>query len=88
MRSIQLAAHRVDHSSPTLNQWSQLQRFAFVKIGNLRELGKLPLHQRKVGDWPQSCSRHIGVAVQGLSAENDAAVGFGWCHDENMPCLC
>lgn len=80
MMSVQLASHRIDHRSPAFNQAGQFGRFAFVKLGNLRELGQLLLHQRKVSDWPQPCSRHIGVAVQGLSAENDAAVGFGWGH--------
>lgn len=87
MTSVQFSANRLDHRPPALNQWRQLHRFAFVKLGNLFELGYLLLHQRKVSNGPKSCPRHIGVSVQGLSAEHDAAVGFGGGHWDNMPCL-
>ena len=88
MTSVQLSANSLDHRPPGLNQWCQLQRLVFVKLGNLFELRNLLLHQWKVSNRPHPCPRHINVAVQGLAAENDAAVGFGWCHDGNMPCLC
>lgn len=80
MRSMHPTTNGFDHRPPALNQAVELQRLALVQFGNLLQLGDFLLHQRQVSKRPLSRPGHIGVAVQGLSAEDYALVGFGWGH--------
>lgn len=82
MRSMHPTTKGFDHRPPALNQAVELQRLALVQFGNLLELGDFLLHQRQVGKRPEARSRHLGVAVQCLAADNYALVGFGWGHGE------
>jgi len=78
--SVHSAAHGLDHRFPALDQAFELQGLALVEFGDFFELRDFLEHQRQIAKRPQPGARHIRVSVQGLTAENDAAVGFGWRH--------
>lgn len=76
--SVQLAAHCLNHGLPPLDKAPRHQ--ARMSPRDFLDLGHLLQHQRQVSDRPLTSPRHVGKAGQGLSAEKDAAVGFGGRH--------
>lgn len=80
MTSVHSTANCVDHRLPALDKAFKLQGFALVKRGDFFELCDLHEHQRQIIEWPLSRPRHLGVAHQRVSAEDDALVCVGWAH--------
>lgn len=77
---VQPSSDSVDHRLPSLNQAFQLCGLAAMTGRDLFQLGHFLAHQRNVANRPEARSRHFGVAMQCLAAENYAVVGFGWGH--------
>lgn len=80
MTSVHSTAHGFNHRFPALNQAFKLQSLPLVKLRDFFQFCDLLEHQWQITERPLSRPRHIGVAHQGVSAENDALVGFGWGH--------
>ena len=78
--SVQLPTDSFNHRLPGFHEDAQLERLALVLLGYLLDLRHFLDHQRKVSNRPLPCPGHLGIAAQGLAAEDDALIGFGWGH--------
>jgi hypothetical protein len=83
--SVQLSPHSIDKSAPPLRQPIDLLGFDRMNDGDLLEQSNLVGHDLQVGNRPLPCPGHISVSGEGLAAEDDALVGFGWGHGGNVP---
>ena len=82
MTSMQLRPHPVSERHPLADQVGQFLRLIGMLLRQQLEQYNLIVEQLAIGMGQLSRCRHLNVAGQGLSAENDVLVGFGWGHGD------
>lgn len=86
MTSIQFRPHDADQFTPFLDQAFDLERLTRMLLSDTFENGNLlveKLHRRDVGKVATLDHRHVDA--NGLSAQDDALIGFTRCHGGMMP---
>lgn len=83
--SVELSSHGIHQRAPRFRQAIKLLSFDRMIQRNLLKQSDLVGHQRKIRNWPLPCSSHLSIAVQGLSALDDALIGFCRGHGARMP---
>lgn len=83
--SVQFRSNAGHEAQPFLSKPADLLGFLRVHFRNALKQVKLIVHQAHIGGWDLAGRDHLHIAVQGLSAEGDARVGFVWGHGAMLP---
>lgn len=79
--SVKLASHGIHQRPPRFRKAIELFGLDWVLFGEALQHEDFVGHHLQIGYRPLPCARHVGVSCQGLTAEDDAAIGFGWGHE-------
>lgn len=82
---VQLRPNAGHEAKPFLSETNDFLGFIRVHFRNALKKVQFVVHDAHVFDWHLPCGHHLNVTVQGFAAEDDAIVGFFWCHGRIVP---